>query len=408
MAFYFSSDTKSFYDTDVFPVSSLPANKVEISKATFTELMTKQNQGYVIMADGSGNPYAVNQSEAAATDIKHAASVATTIALGHVKIGNTMQAANDGTLDLKDGAVSTAKIADANVTAAKIATDAVETAKIKDANVTTDKIADGAVSTAKIADGAVSTAKIADGAVTGAKIEGSAITSSKIADGNVITDKLSNSAVTTDKIATKAVTTEKIASHAVEYGNLAEDSVRTSRIKDEAVTNAKLAPDSVTQTKIMDHQVVRSKLAEESCTSVLEFKDTSDNDLNGTTQRLQANALLPVLIGRTQLIELGDIVDFTISFDWGDAIDPLMNVGFKLVVWTGASFTQTVDRIVRDVSRSAVYGDNYALHCQERFTFRNSSGASDRIKVSIAPTSNVSWLKLVNIQLNGIRSPGYI
>lgn len=398
MSFYFSSETKAFYDTDVFPVASLPENKVEISEATFTELMTKQNQGYVIMADGSGNPYAVNQSESAATDIKHAASVATTIALGHVKIGNTMQAANDGTLDLMNGAVSTAKIADANVTAAKLATDAVETAKIKDANVTTDKIANGAVSTAKIA----------DAAVTNAKIESNAITSSKIVDGNVITDKLADNSVTTAKIAQTAVTTEKIASHAVEYGNLAENSVRTSRIKDEAVTNAKLAPDSVTQTKIMDHQVVRSKLAEESCTSVLEFKDTSDNDLNGTTQRLQANALLPVLIGRTQLIELGDIVDFTISFDWGDAIDPLMNVGFKLIVWTGASFTQTVDRIVRDVSRSDVYGDNYALHCQERFTFRNSSGASDRIKVSIAPTSNVSWLKLVNIQLNGIRSPGYI
>lgn len=120
MAFYFSSVTKALYDTDVFPVASLPANKVEISEAAYAELMTKQNQGYVILANGSGNPYTVNQSEASATDIKHAASVATTVALGHVKIGNTMTAANDGTLDMKDGAVGTSKLADDAITADKV------------------------------------------------------------------------------------------------------------------------------------------------------------------------------------------------------------------------------------------------------------------------------------------------
>lgn len=112
MAFYFSSVTKALYDTDVFPVASLPANKVEITQAAYTDLMTKQNQGYVILADGSGNPYTVNQSEATATDIKHAASVASTIALGHVKIGNTMTAANDGTLDVKDDAITADKVKD--------------------------------------------------------------------------------------------------------------------------------------------------------------------------------------------------------------------------------------------------------------------------------------------------------
>lgn len=112
MAFYFSSVTKALYDTDVFPVASLPENKVEITEAAYTDLMTKQNQGYVILADGSGNPYTVNQSEATATDIKHASSVATTLALGHVKIGNTMTTANDGTLDVKDDAITADKVKD--------------------------------------------------------------------------------------------------------------------------------------------------------------------------------------------------------------------------------------------------------------------------------------------------------
>ena len=67
MAFYFSSETMAFYDTDVFPVASLPENKVEVNEADYTDLMQKQNQGYVIKADNAGNPYAVAQGEAVGT-----------------------------------------------------------------------------------------------------------------------------------------------------------------------------------------------------------------------------------------------------------------------------------------------------------------------------------------------------
>ena len=217
MAFYFSSDTKALYDTDVFPVDSLPENKVEISAAVYSELLTKQNQGYVILADGSGNPYTVNQSEATATDMKHSSSVATTLALGHVKIGTTMTAANDGTLDLKDGAVSTAKIANANVTAEKIATDAVETSKIKNANVTTDKIADGAVSELKLDDSAVTRNKIATGAVVARHISNGEVTGDKLATSAVGTQKIANGAVTESKLGEGAVTRQKLANDFLFY-----------------------------------------------------------------------------------------------------------------------------------------------------------------------------------------------
>ena len=201
MAFYFSSDTKALYDTDVFPVGSLPANKVEITEASYIDLMTKQNQGYVILADGSGNPYTVNQSEAAATDIKHAASVATTLALGHVKIGNTMTAANDGTLDLKDGAVTTDKIADGSVTEEKmdslkdLVADEDTLTMTEDSNAFTFSVKDGGIGTTKIADGATTTAKIADGATTTAKIADGATTTAKIADGAVTRAKMDASAL---------------------------------------------------------------------------------------------------------------------------------------------------------------------------------------------------------------------
>lgn len=68
---------------------------------------------------------------------------------------------SSGAIIVKDGGVSTAKLAD----------NAVTTAKITDSNVTTAKIADANVTTAKIADSNVTTAKIADSNVTKAKIE---------------------------------------------------------------------------------------------------------------------------------------------------------------------------------------------------------------------------------------------
>jgi hypothetical protein len=67
--------------------------------------------------------------------------------------------------------VTTAKIADANVTADKLAANAITTAKITDAHVTTAKIADGNVTAVKLSSDSVTTAKIADGAVTAAKLE---------------------------------------------------------------------------------------------------------------------------------------------------------------------------------------------------------------------------------------------
>ena len=276
MAFYFSSDTNALYDTDVFPVASLPANKVEITEAVYFELLTKQNQGYVILADGSGNPYTVNQSEASATDIKHAASVATTLALGHVKIGNTMEAANDGTLDLKDGAVTTEKIVDANVTADKLASNSVTTAKIADANVTADKLASDSVTTAKIADGtvtadklatdSVTTAKIADGTVTEEKLESvkdlsaDETTLTMTEDANGFTVGVKDGGIGTQQLTGDSVTTAKIADANVTADKLASNSVTTAKIVDANVTADKLATDSVTTAKIEDGAVTGKKL----------------------------------------------------------------------------------------------------------------------------------------------------
>ena len=82
---------------------------------------------------------------------------------------------------IDNNAVTTAKIADANVTAAKLAADSVTTAKILDANVTTAKIADLNVTSGKLAVDSVTTAKIPDANVTTAKIADANVTLAKMA-----------------------------------------------------------------------------------------------------------------------------------------------------------------------------------------------------------------------------------
>ncbi len=145
------------------------------------------------------------------------------------------------TAKLAASSVTTAKILDANVTASKIASDAVTTAKILDANVTEGKLTDSAVTTAKINSLAVTEAKIADGAVTVNKLGVSAVTTAKINDTAVTEAKLGDASVTAIKLATDAVTNVKIADGAVSANKLATNAVTTIKIADASVTSAKLA-----------------------------------------------------------------------------------------------------------------------------------------------------------------------
>lgn len=404
MAFYFSSDTNALYDTDVFPVASLPANKVEITSEVYAELLTKQNQGYVILADGSGNPYTVNQSEASATDIKHAASVATTLALGHVKIGNTMQAANDGTLDLKDGAVTTDKIVDANVTADKLASNSVTTAKITDANVTADKLASDSVTTAKIADGAVTTPKIANANVTTEKLADGAVTEEKlesvkdlVADETTLTMSEDPNAFTFS-VKDGGIGANQIANLAIRPQHLNAYAVTTYALNDQAVTTDKIADSAVRSIKIQNGAVTREKLASNALPIVLTFKDSSDQDLNGTdwgdTWQDPSVAKLVGFIGSNLA---GLFVDFTLSFEFSIQ-NSTIPADFSFQIFIG-DFDNHISLDLRTVN---VTDDSYFVH--ERFLFNTIS--TGVIKVYIYPGSTAGGtannrVKLKNIQLRG-------
>ena len=133
------------------------------------------------------------------------------------------------TSDIKDAAVTSAKIQDGTIVAGDLASDSVTTAKIADNAVTMAKLAGGTlptditVASANIVDLTVATADIADDAVTADKIANSvnaaiaantAKTTNQTHTGDVTgatSLTIANDAVTAAKIAADAVTTAKIA-----------------------------------------------------------------------------------------------------------------------------------------------------------------------------------------------------
>lgn len=89
-------------------------------------------------------------------------------------------------VQIGNGYISTAMLADDSVTAAKMAPNSVAAAEIADGAVGTAEIANLAVTRAKIAASAVGSAEIADNAVTSAKIAAKTIVAGDIADRTIM------------------------------------------------------------------------------------------------------------------------------------------------------------------------------------------------------------------------------
>lgn len=137
-----------------------------------------------------------------------------------------------------------------------------DTVNIKNGAVTSDKLASGAVTSTKFGQWAVVEDAIHPDAVTTAKIKDGNVTSAKLADGSVTTVKLADKAVTGDKIAEKTVQSVNINQFAVgnkhlvprcvDSSKIGENAVNSDNINQYAVLKDKLAPKCVDSSKLDD------------------------------------------------------------------------------------------------------------------------------------------------------------
>ena len=130
--------------------------------------------------------------------------------------------------------------------------DAIENVQSQIADVSQSGIADASVTAAKIADGAVGTAALADAAVTYDKIKDKAVGSAKLADNGVSAKKIASNAVQERHIFDGSVTEGKIGYGAVTANKISDGAVTQSKIAAESVSSAKLAPNAVTNDKVGD------------------------------------------------------------------------------------------------------------------------------------------------------------
>lgn len=244
-------------------------------------------------------------------------AVVGTNSLTFVQFGSgTGYSADGSTLSLSG---TTFSVANSGITATQLASNAVTTAKILDANVTAAKLGtvtdgttldqSGAGSTLEVKAGGIGATQLATNAVTTVKITDANVTTAKIADANVTAAKLATvtDGVTLDQLGTGS--TLEIKSGGVGATQLASNAVTTAKITDANVTTAKIADGNVTTAKLADASVTDAKLAS---TFVKKYA-TSFGNGSSTSFTITHNLGTTDVIVQVQKVSDGTYQEFSIT-----------------------------------------------------------------------------------------------
>ena len=150
--------------------------------------------------------------------------------------------------------------------------------KVKDGGISTEKLAADSVTNEKLADNAVSTENIVNGTILTEDFANNAITSSKIVNRTIVEEDLANGAVTSQKIenetiikqdlANGAVTTAKILDGTIITADFADSAVNSSKIEDLSILNEDFANNAITTEKILDGTIENRDIKDKTISSV--------------------------------------------------------------------------------------------------------------------------------------------
>ncbi|MDM1044562.1 hypothetical protein HX004_05730 [Myroides sp. 1354] len=117
---------------------------------------------------------------------------------------------------------------------------------LKPTSIDASYLANGAVTTSKIAEEAVTATKIKTAQLQDGHFTTGAVKSRAIADGAVIARTIATGAVGNAELATNAVTEEKIKTNAVTYDKIKPESIYGNVVKDKGITVSKIDPVNAT------------------------------------------------------------------------------------------------------------------------------------------------------------------
>lgn len=257
--------------------------------------------------------------------------------------------------------------------------------------ITESLIATFAVSQQKLANAQIiDAARIVDAAVLEAKLATDSVTTPKIAALAVTTAKIDNLAVTNAKIDNLAVTGAKIANLAVGTAQIADAAISTAKIQNLAVTNALIANAAITDAKISDLSVAKLT-AGTIAVAVTMTAPTLQITSGGTVINIDATSFIKItntgLASFTSINSLQFKVESTTSSSIVASLRVLSGQGELFVGSVAASSTHQPDKITfngTQVLRARMTGWSAPSGTTSRATFNTAtvtvSELAERVK----------------------------
>lgn len=295
MAFYFCGENCSFYDSLIYPEDKIPENVVELKEEDYQDFLSKQANGYLILADEEGQPYAVKQGCGDCDCLQQVTF------RGIFNEGDFNDFKKRGVYEIngettdkftnvpkKDDCVGVLEVYEVNkgefVEQRFSGINSYRRFYLK----TVDKWSTWGQFLSPEG-GQISSDEIADNAITEGKIKDYAITRKKIAAYAVGKDEIEIEGIESQNLKPYCVTSEKIANYAVKQEHLATTSVSEDKIQDRAVTSSKIQEAAILAKHILDGIISSEKFADKLTINVVKIIGGNEGN-NGTTYILLDNS----------------------------------------------------------------------------------------------------------------------